>query len=150
MLKARRFGAVGIVAVVAAACSLVLLAGNAAAQKTPLFAGTWRPHDLSTVASISDESQDVTIRQDAATITIIEPGNPTTTSVYRLDGSESRNGDTTSRISWDGEKLVIEAVNSGLKRTRVVLTLNPAGPFLIVSRDDYSGIAEPTIYRKRN
>jgi len=130
--------------------ALVLLAGTADAQNTPLFAGTWRPHDLSIVLSISDESQDITIRQDAETIAITEPGNPRTTSVYKLDGSESRNRDTTSRVSWDGGKLVIEAVNSDLKRTRVVLTLNPAGPFLIVSRDDYSGVPEPTIYRKRN
>jgi len=126
--------------------TLVLLAGNAAAQNTPLFAGTWRLHDW----PISDQSHDLTIRQDAKTISITEPGNPPTTNVYRLDGSENRNGNMTSRVSWDGEKLVIEAINADLKRTRVVVSLNPAGPFLIVSRDDYSGVAEATLYRKRD
>jgi hypothetical protein len=126
--------------------ALVLLAGNAAAQNKPLFAGTWRLHDW----PISDQSHDLTIRQDAKTISITEAGNPPTTNVYRLDGSENRNGNTTSRVSWDGEKLVIEATSSDLKRTRVLLSLNPAGPFLIVSRDDYSSVPEPTLYRKRD
>ena len=68
MLKSRFLAAVGILVVVGAVAEL-------AAQNTPLFAGTWRPHDLSTVLSISDESQDITIRQDAETIAITEPGN---------------------------------------------------------------------------
>jgi hypothetical protein len=124
----------------------VFLVGNAVGgQYTPQFGGTWRPFDL----AITDDSQDITIRQDATTITIVEPGNPRTISVYRLDGSESRDGDRVARASWDGEKLVIDAATADLlTRTKILLSLNVWSTVLAVWHED-SGATQPTVYKKR-
>jgi hypothetical protein len=125
--------------------SLVLLVGGAVrAQHTPQFAGIWHPFDL----AILDTSQDITIRQDAATIAIVEPGNQKATSVYELDGSESRNADGIARASWDGEKLVIDTAAADPKRTRIVLSLNVWSTVLAVWPVD-AGATEPKVYRKR-
>jgi hypothetical protein len=125
--------------------SLVLLVGSAVrAQRTPQFAGIWHPFDL----AILDTSQDITIRQDSETIAIVEPGNPTTSSVYKLDGSESRNADGISRASWDGEKLVIDTATVEPKRTKIVLSLNVSSTVLAVWPVD-AGATQPKVYRRR-
>jgi hypothetical protein len=124
--------------------SLVLLLGNAVgAQRAPQFAGIWHPFNL----TILDTSQDITIRQDAATIAIVEPGNQKTTNVYKLDGSESWNGDRVSRATWVGDRLVIESSTDQI-RTRVVLNLNVWSTVLAVWHED-SSVTQPTVYKKR-
>ena len=99
--------------------------GLAFAQTRPGFAGTWRPEKLASAA------QDITIRQDAATLTIVGPGGERT-SVYKLDGSESRNTDEVARASWNGGKLVIDGLLGDLKiKTQTVLSLDASGGLVV-------------------
>src|SRR5262245_60291586 len=84
----------------------VLLFAVTGHAQVPKFAGTWRPLHL----AVTDSTKNITIRQDADTITISEPGNPQGVKTFRIDGAETRTGDRVSKTSWDGEKLVIETV----------------------------------------
>ena len=112
------------------------------AQAPPKFAGTWRPLHL----AVTDNSQNITIRQDADTIAITV-GNPQTTTVYSLAG-ERRNGDRVSKTSWDGEKLVIETVGPDRRTTKLVLRMNSRDTLLAIWREDEAVDAEPMVYQR--
>ena len=134
------------VSVMSVCTSLVVVAGGLVqAQSRPGFAGTWRPETLASAA------QDVTIRQDAATLTIVSPGGGTTR-VYKLDGSESTNPDEVARASWKGATLVIDALLGELKiKSQTVLALDTRGSLVLeVSAAPPLGGGTPTkaVYKK--
>ncbi len=117
----------------------ILLASAAAlsAQARPDFSGAWRP----VVVVSGGQSQDVVstqgdlrIEQNASTFTVFHPPDGSSKSVYRLDGSESRNGDEVARASWVGSTIVIDAMVGDLKiKTREVFSLDSTGRLVVES-----------------
>lgn len=111
-----------IVAVVLAA--FVALPAASWAQAKPNFSGTWTLDEAKSDPAPAGRggggggrgggaaAATMTITQTAAQLSIDRvTGQGTQTALYELDGSESVNktgmGDSTSKASWDGSKLVI-------------------------------------------
>jgi outer membrane protein OmpA-like peptidoglycan-associated protein len=128
-------------------CTILLAVsvGLVVAQTRPGFAGTWRP------GTLSSSVQDVTIRQDAATLTIVSPGGGDSR-IYKLDGSESRNADEVARVSWRGATLVIDALLGDLKiKSQTILSLDAGGSLVLeVNAGPPLGDGTPTrvVYKK--
>src|SRR5688572_21240084 len=103
--------------------------------------------------------QEFTIAQNAKTLTITRmQGDQTVTTVYNLDGSESKNtvqgrGGATEQVSkavWDGAKLVVTTMAGGGEQKRVFaleggnLTIETTQP----GRDGGPGTPTKLVYKK--
>jgi hypothetical protein len=105
-----------------------------------------------------------TITQDASTLTIVRmAGGAQVTSVYRLDGSESKNTvqqggnavEQTSTARFDANKLVIttnSTVGGNAVQTTMALSLDPQGNLVVETTAPGRGGGAPTTttmrYRK--
>jgi hypothetical protein len=143
----------------------VLLATVVSAQ-TPNFAGKWTlVPDPAATGGFGGLGQEATITQDAATLTIkrtTQMGEFTT--VYKLDGSESKNTlnfqgnaiEQLSKTKWDGGTLHVDTTMSfdgNPVQVTMALSLDPAGNLQVVStRPDFQGGGSPvttkTTYKK--
>jgi hypothetical protein len=88
----------------------------------------------------------IAIAQDSARLTINFASGATT--VYRLDGSENRNGHVTSHARWDGPKLVVTEVSeTGLGALAVTVTygLDVSGSLVVVTTSPPRDGNEPII-----
>jgi len=114
------------VIVAVALTALVALPAASWAQAKPDFSGTWKLDEAKSDPAPAGRggggggggrgggaaATSMTIKQTAAQLSIDRvTGQGTQTALYKLDGSESVNkmgmGDSTSKASWDGSKLVI-------------------------------------------
>jgi hypothetical protein len=152
--------AVALVAVFAAAGST---------QSAPSFAGKWSavpdPNAGGGRGGFGALGQSATITQDAASMTIVR----TTpmgefTSIYKLDGSESKNTvniqgnavDMLSTAKWDGGKLLVKtkmSFDGTPVETSMTMMLDSSGNLLVEStRPDMQGGGAPvttkTTYKK--
>lgn len=141
----------------AAAVSIVIAAA-VSAQTPPNFTGKWTlvPDPAAPAPGGMPPSQTLTIVQDAKTLTVtrtIQMGEFTT--VYNLDGSESKNTlnfngnsiDQVSKTKWDGEKLIVNTTMS-FENTPVefsmVISQDAAGTLGLEStRPDFQGGGAP-------
>ena len=141
-----------------AAAVLIVIAGVGSAQTPPNFAGKWTlvPDPAAPAPGGMPPSQTLTIVQDAKTLTVtrtIQMGEFTT--VYNLDGSESKNTlnfngnsiDQVSKTKWDAEKLIVNTTMS-FENTPVefsmVISQDTAGTLgLETTRPDFQGGGAP-------
>jgi len=143
----------------------VLLSAATLAQ-SPNFAGKWAiVPDPAAPAPMGGLGQSAVIKQDATTLTITR----TTpmgelTSVYKLDGSESKNTlnfqgnsmDQISKAKWDGGTLHVDTsmnFDGNQMNLTMALSLDPSGNLVVVStRPDFQGGGAPvttkTSYKK--
>jgi hypothetical protein len=149
-------------ATVPAALVIVLATPLRGQQAAPNFAGKWMlDREASVIGGRGNPANELTITQDAAKLTFTRTSNTGTQStVYRLDGSESKNpagrsGEAVYRSVWEGSKLVtnITATGRGGQPTQQTETFSLVdGVFRIdTSRPDPQGGAPYVarlIYRK--
>jgi len=136
--------------------AIVLLSALASAQSAPNFAGTWTLVPAPGATGAGGLGQEATITQDATSITIkrtTQMGEFTT--IYKLDGSESKNtltfqGNTIDQVSktkWDGGTLKVDTTMSfdgNPVQVSMSMTLDPAGTLLVEStRPDFQGGGAP-------
>lgn len=135
------------------------------AQAPPSFAGKWTLVADPNAApagggrgGMGGLGQDATIVQDAPTLTITR-ATPmgTFTSIYKLDGSESKNTlsmggnsvDQVSRAKWDGGKLLVNTTmnfNGNAVETSMVMSLDGSGNLVVdTTRPDFQGGGAPII-----
>jgi outer membrane protein OmpA-like peptidoglycan-associated protein len=115
---------------------LVVFCGAAmATQGHPDFSGTWRPVRMETAGqsqNLATTIQDLRIKQDATTFTVFHPPDGSSSSTYKLDGSESRNADEVARVSWVGRTLVIDALLGDDKiKTKTVFSFDATGALVV-------------------
>jgi hypothetical protein len=141
-----------------AAAVLIVIAAAVSAQTPPNFAGKWTlvPDPAAPATGGMPPSPTLTIVQDAKTLTVTrttQMGEFTT--VYNLDGSESKNTlnfngnsiDQVSKTKWDGEKLIVNTTMS-FENTPVefsmVISQDAAGTLgLETTRPDFQGGGGP-------
>lgn len=81
-------------------------------QGTPDFSGKWMlDQEMSVIGGRGTAAAELTITQDATTLTVTRATNSGAQSVtYKLDGSEAKNpagsGEAVYRSKWEGGKLV--------------------------------------------
>lgn len=136
--------------------AIVLLSALASAQSAPNFAGKWTLVPAPGVTGAGGLGQEATITQDATSITIkrtTQMGEFTT--IYKLDGSESKNtltfqGNTIDQVSktkWDGGTLKVDTTMSfdgNPVQVSMSMTLDPSGTLLVEStRPDFQGGGAP-------
>jgi hypothetical protein len=141
------------------ALAVVLLATVAYAQ-TPNFSGKWTlaPNPSAAPGGFGGGGigQDAVITQDAASITITRTTQMGEfTSIYKLDGSESKNtltvqGNTIDQISkakWDGGTLKVDTTltfDGNPVQVSMSMSLDPSGNLLVEStRPDFQGGGGP-------
>jgi hypothetical protein len=140
------------------ALAAILVATVASAQ-TPDFSGKWTlvPNPSAAPAGFGGGiGQEAVITQDAASITIkrtTQMGEFTT--IYKLDGSESKNtltvqGNTIDQISktkWDGGTLKVDTTltfDGNPVQVSMSMVLDPSGTLLVEStRPDFQGGGGP-------
>ena len=134
----------------------VLLSAATAAQ-TPNFAGKWAlVPDPAAQGPGGGLGQSAVIKQDAGTLTITrttQMGEITT--VYKLDGSESKNTlnfqgnsiDQLSKTKWEGGTLHVDTsmnFDGNAVNLTMALSLDSSGNLLVVStRPDFQGGGSP-------
>jgi polyisoprenoid-binding protein YceI len=136
-----------------------ILVATAASAQTPNFAGKWTlvPNPSAAPGGFGGGiGQEAVITQDAASITIkrtTQMGEFTT--IYKLDGSESKNtltvqGNTIDQISktkWDGGTLKVDTTltfDGNPVQVSMSMTLDPSGNLLVEStRPDFQGGGGP-------
>jgi hypothetical protein len=134
----------------------ILLAAFTAAQ-TPDFSGKWAlVPDPAAQGPGGGLGQSAVIKQDAATITVTrttQMGEITT--VYKLDGSESKNTlnfqgnamEQLSRTKWEGGTLRVDTsmnFDGNAVNLTMALSLDPSGNLIVVStRPDFQGGGSP-------
>ena len=136
-----------------------ILAATVASAQTPNFAGKWTlvPSPSAMPGGFGGGLvQEAVITQDATAITIkrtSQMGEFTT--IYKLDGSESKNtltvqGNTIDQVSkakWDGDKLVITTTmnfNGNASESTMVLQLDASGQLVVESTGAGRGGGPPT------
>jgi len=143
----------------------VLLAAATLAQSTN-FAGKWAiVPDPAAQGTFGGLGQSAAIKQDATTLTITRTTQMgEMTSVYKLDGSESKNTlsfqgnsiDQISKTKWDGGTLHVDTsmnFDGNQVSVTMAMSLDPAGNLVVVStRPDFQGGGAPvttkTMYKK--
>ena len=142
----------------------VLLSAATLAQ-SPNFAGKWaRVSDPGAQGGFGGLGQSAVITQDATTLTIIRTTQMgEVTSVYKLDGSESRNTlnvqgksiDQISKTKWDGGTLQVDTsmnFDGNAVKVTMAMSLDATGNLVVVStRPDFQGggmVLTKTIYKK--
>ena len=143
----------------------VLLSAATLAQ-SPNFAGKWtRVPDPAVQGGFGGLGQSAVITQDATTLTIIRTTQMgEVTSVYKLDGSESKNTlnvqgnsiDQISKTKWDGGTLHVDtsmSFDGNAVNVTMAMSLDASGNLVVVStRPDFQGGGSPvttkTSYKK--
>lgn len=135
---------------------LICAATLGSAQGTPDFAGKWTLVPAPGATGAGGLGQEATITQDATSITIkrTTPMGEFTT-IYKLDGSESKNtltfqGNTIDQVSkskWDGGTLKVDTTmtfDGNPVQVSMSMTLDPSGTLLVEStRPDFQGGGAP-------
>lgn len=136
---------------------LVLFAGVAGAQ-TPDFSGKWLVAEAPEGGrgGFGGLGQATVIKQDATTLTIIRTTQMGEfTSVYKLDGSESRNTlnvqrnaiEQVSKTRWDGKILRVDTTmtfDGNPVQVTMALALDSPGTLIVEStRPDFQGGGAP-------
>src|SRR5436190_22097585 len=143
----------------------MLFSAATLAQSTN-FAGKWAiVPDPAVQGGFGGLGQSAVIKQDATTLTITRTTQMgEVTSVYKLDGSESKNTlsfqgnsiDQISKVKWDGGTLHVDTsmnfVGNQVNVT-MAMSLDPSGNLIVVStRPDMQGGGSPvttkTSYKK--
>jgi polyisoprenoid-binding protein YceI len=133
-----------------------MLFAAAASAQTPNFAGKWTLVPAPGATGAGGLGQEATITQDATSITIkrTTPMGEFTT-IYKLDGSESKNtltfqGNTIDQVSkskWDGGTLKVDTTmtfDGNPVQVSMSMTLDPSGSLLVEStRPDFQGGGAP-------
>jgi hypothetical protein len=137
--------------------ALAILLAAAALAQTPNFAGKWAiVPDPAVQGGFGGLGQSAVIKQDAATLTVTRT-TPMgeVTSVYKLDGSESKNTlnfqgnaiDQLSKTKWEGGTLHVDTsmnFDGTAVNVTMAMSLNPAGDLVVVStRPDFQGGGAP-------
>jgi pectate lyase len=154
-------------AIVMALAAVSLAPAGLVAQAIPSFAGKWTVVDAGggQGAGPGGLGQDAVVVQDATTMTVTRT-TPMgeVKSVYKLDGSESRNTfnfngtaiDQVSKVKWsDGKLLINTSMNFDGNTVEVSMTmsLDPSGTLSVeTTRPDFQGGGAPvttkTTYKK--
>jgi hypothetical protein len=133
------------------------MATTALAQTKPDFAGKWTVvPDPSGAGGPGGLGQSAVIKQDATTLTVTRTTQMgEITSVYKLDGSESKNTlnfqgnaiEQVSKTKWDGGTLHVDTTMSfdgNPVNVTMALSLDASGNLLVVStRPDFQGGGAP-------
>jgi hypothetical protein len=143
----------------------ILLSAATFAQSTN-FAGKWAiVPDPAAQAPMGGLGQSAVIKQDATTLTITRTTQMgELTSVYKLDGSESKNTlnfqgnsiDQISKAKWEGGTLHVDTsmnFDGNQMNVTMAMSLDSAGNLVVVStRPDFQGGGAPvttkTTYKK--
>ena len=137
--------------------ALAILLSAATFAQTPNFAGKWAiVPDPSAQGPGGGLGLSAVIKQDATTLTITRTTQMgEVTSVYKLDGSESKNTlnfqgnaiDQLSKVKWDGGTLNVDTTMSfdgNPVNLTMALSLDAAGNLVVVStRPDFQGGGAP-------
>lgn len=137
---------------------LAVLMSSIALAQTPNFAGKWTvvPDPSGAAPGPGGAGQSAVIKQDVASVTVIR----TTpmgefTSIYKLDGSESKNtlnfqGNAIEQVSttkWEGSTLKIDTTMSfdgNPVKIAMAMSLDPSGNLVVVTtRPDFQGGGAP-------
>ncbi len=164
------------IALMVGAASLLLGVTQLMAQAKPSFAGTWTlvPDSAAAAAAAGGGArgggrggmfglgQTFTIAQDTATLTTTSTTQAgETKSVYKLDGTDSKNSrtmgarggaaatpiETVSQAKWDANKLVITTninFNGNAISTTMALSLDASGQLIVESTNARQGGAPAT------
>ena len=150
-----------------AAVSFLVGASQALAQAKPSFAGKWTlvpdPNAAATGAGaggrggLSGLGTSPTIEMDATTLTLTRTNTQGAEikSVYKLDGTDSKNTlamgnnsiETTSKATWDANKLVIKTtipIQTMTVESTMALSLDASGQLIVESTNMGRGGAAPT------
>jgi hypothetical protein len=110
--------------------------------------------------ALGPSATEMTIAQDAATLTVQQHGSRVSKLVYRLDGRESRNtlslGDRTRSATfvsrWQNGRLVTTITTTSARGARLVLQeqryLDDAGRMVVETGDPQAGNARRVVYRR--
>ena len=146
--------------------ALGILLSAATLAQSPNFAGKWaRVPDPAVQGGFGGLGQSAVITQDATTLTIVRTTQMgEVTSVYKLDGSESKNTlnfqgnaiDQLSKVKWDGGTLKVDTTMSfdgNPVNVTMAMSLDASGSLVVVStRPDFQGGGAPvttkTSYKK--
>jgi len=137
--------------------AVVFVLAAAAFAQTPNFAGKWTVvPDPAVQAGFGGLGQSAVIKQDATALTITRTTQMGEfTSVYKLDGSESKNTLTiqgnaieqVSKTKWDAGTLHVDTTMSfdGTPvNVTMALSLDPSGNLIVVTtRPDFQGGGAP-------
>ena len=137
--------------------AVAILLSAASAAQTPNFTGKWAlVPDPAVQGGFGGLGQSAVIKQDAATVTITrttQMGELTT--IYKLDGSESKNtlnfqGNAIDQISttkWEGGTLHVNTsinFDGNTANVTMAMSLDPSGNLVVVStRPDFQGGGSP-------
>ena len=142
----------------------ILLSAATLAQ-APNFAGTWTMVADPAAQGFGGLGESAVITQDATTLTIVRTTQMgEVTSVYKLDGSESKNTlnvqgnaiDQVSKTKWDGGTLHVDTsmnFDGNQVNVTMAMSLDASGNLVVVStRPDFQGGGAPvttkTSYKK--
>ena len=146
--------------------ALTIVLSAATLAQSPSFAGKWAiVPDPAAQAGFGGLGQSAVIKQDATTLTITRTTQMgEVTSVYKLDGSESKNTlsfqgnsiDQISKTKWDGATLHVDTsmnFDGNQVSVTMAMSLDPSGNLVVVStRPDFQGGGAPvttkTSYKK--
>ncbi|MEO7272287.1 MAG: hypothetical protein ABIX28_06200 [Vicinamibacterales bacterium] len=146
--------------------ALGILLSAATFAQSPNFAGKWAiAPDPAAQGGFGGLGQSAVIKQDATTLTITRTTQMgEATSVYKLDGSESKNTlslqgnsiDQISKTKWEGGTLHVDTsmnFDGNPVSVTMAMSLDPAGNLVVVStRPDFQGGGAPvttkTSYKK--
>ena len=146
--------------------ALGILLSAATLAQSPNFAGKWaRVPDPAVQGGFGGLGQSAVITQDATTLTITRTTQMgEVTSVYKLDGSESKNTlnfqgnsiDQISKTKWDGGTLHVDTsmnFDGNAVNLTMAMSLDASGNLVVVStRPDFQGGGSPvttkTSYKK--
>ena len=150
----------------ALALAVSMLFSAATLAQSTNFAGKWTiVPDPAVQGGFGGLGQSAVIKQDATTLTITRTTQMgEVTSVYKLDGSESKNTlsfqgnsiDQVSKARWDGGTLHVDTsmnFDGNQVSVTMAMSLDPAGNLVVVStRPDFQGGGAPvttkTSYKK--
>jgi hypothetical protein len=145
---------------------LAVVLSAATLAQTPNFTGKWAVvPDPSSQGPGGGLGQSAVIKQDATTLTVTRTTQMgELTSVYKLDGSESKNTlniqgnaiDQRSKVKWDGGTLKVDtsmSFDGNPVNVTMAMSLDASGNLVVVStRPDFQGGGAPvttkTTYKK--
>ena len=145
-------GGSGLKRTIAGVGVALVFANGLGVQDKPNFSGRWTlvsPADMVSEMGISGRVV-LVIAQDSRTLSLEDQANPGK-SVYKLDGTDSRNGADVARASWSGAKIVIvhSDLNGGHgpteRRIKTVMSLDENG-MLVVEHIDPGPPTNAQIY----
>jgi hypothetical protein len=136
--------------------ALAVLFSAATLAQTPNFTGKWAVVPDSSSQGPGGLRQSAVIKQDATTLTVTRTTRMgEVTSVYKLDGSESKNTlnfqgnaiDQLSKVKWDGGTLKVDtslSFDGNPVNVTMAMSLDASGNLVVVStRPDFQGGGAP-------